>query len=347
MPHPIRRAAWLIGTTFGALLLGLPPAAMADHQSGARGILEGPFALHSGSKCLDVNEPQIRVNGARVHTMNCDGSGSQAWRYERGRIVNVSTGRCLDVHTPDIGTNGARIQVWDCHGKDNQIWRFDGPQLITQADGRCLDVHGPDFDRNDGHVQTWSCHGKDNQQWSVEPMRAAQPVPMPAAARDVEAGPLWNNADADRKCPAVCSPGKWNGQWRTTIQGRMSVCGCVGEAAPWPHGSANNDEPERANTAGPRPMSDRRFDDLLQAMKAEGFPSSKLSVLEAAARDNYFVIAQVKRVVEAFNFPSDRLRAVEIMAPRVVDRRNAYSLYSAFDFDSEREQARAIFDRLK
>jgi Mannan-binding protein len=51
-----------------------------------------------------------------------------------------------------------------------------------------------------------------------------------AQARDVNAGPIWNQADADAKCPRVCRPpARWNGQWRTTVQGKMSVCGCIGE----------------------------------------------------------------------------------------------------------------------
>jgi hypothetical protein len=42
----------------------------------------------------------------------------------------------------------------------------------------------------------------------------------------VEAGPIWNQADAQRKCPEVAKAngGTWNGQWRTTVPGRMSVC---------------------------------------------------------------------------------------------------------------------------
>lgn len=46
---------------------------------------------------------------------------------------------------------------------------------------------------------------------------------------DVDAGPIWNQADAQHKCPAVCQGvgGKWNGQWTTTVPGQMSVCGCV------------------------------------------------------------------------------------------------------------------------
>ena len=57
-------------------------------------------------------------------------------------------------------------------------------------------------------------------------------VPLAAQAHDVEAGPLWNQGDAQAKCPTVCrAPEHWNGQWRTTVPGKMSVCGCEGAAA--------------------------------------------------------------------------------------------------------------------
>ncbi|WP_433931509.1 mannan-binding protein [Sorangium cellulosum] len=48
-----------------------------------------------------------------------------------------------------------------------------------------------------------------------------------AMAFDVGAGPIWNNADAQSKCPAVCGSLRWNGQWTTTVPGQMSVCGTV------------------------------------------------------------------------------------------------------------------------
>lgn len=44
--------------------------------------------------------------------------------------------------------------------------------------------------------------------------------------RSVEVGPIWNQMDADRKCPEAArrAGGTWTGQWRTTQPGRVSEC---------------------------------------------------------------------------------------------------------------------------
>lgn len=44
--------------------------------------------------------------------------------------------------------------------------------------------------------------------------------------RTVEAGPIWNQADAEQKCPRIARQynAQWTGHWWTTVQGKMSVC---------------------------------------------------------------------------------------------------------------------------
>ena len=46
----------------------------------------------------------------------------------------------------------------------------------------------------------------------------------------IEAGPLWNQQDAQTKCPRVCDirSGIWTSAWWTTESGKMSVCECKG-----------------------------------------------------------------------------------------------------------------------
>lgn len=48
-------------------------------------------------------------------------------------------------------------------------------------------------------------------------------------AVDFKAGPIWHQADAEIKCPAVCASHQvqWNHNW-TTLNNGMSVCGCEG-----------------------------------------------------------------------------------------------------------------------
>ncbi|MEG3180418.1 mannan-binding lectin [Sphingomonas sp. LT1P40] len=43
---------------------------------------------------------------------------------------------------------------------------------------------------------------------------------------DILAGPIWNQRDAEQKCPALAyrAGGSWNGQWATLVQGRTSFC---------------------------------------------------------------------------------------------------------------------------
>lgn len=55
-----------------------------------------------------------------------------------------------------------------------------------------------------------------------------------AFAEDREAGPIWNQADAGRKCPQVCSPRRWTGQWRTVRPNQMSLCNCEDPPLPPP-----------------------------------------------------------------------------------------------------------------
>jgi hypothetical protein len=60
-------------------------------------------------------------------------------------------------------------------------------------------------------------------------------VPQIAQAGEVEAGPIWNDSNARAQCPIVCDSsgqGQWDGHWRTTVPGQMSVCSCGGGYVP-------------------------------------------------------------------------------------------------------------------
>ncbi len=64
-------------------------------------------------------------------------------------------------------------------------------------------------------------------------LAAACQTTAPPQARNFNAGPIWNQDDANAKCPivAIAVAGHWNGQWVTTVPNEMSVCGIEGAAA--------------------------------------------------------------------------------------------------------------------
>jgi mRNA-degrading endonuclease RelE of RelBE toxin-antitoxin system len=49
-----------------------------------------------------------------------------------------------------------------------------------------------------------------------------------AFAKEVNAGPLYNQGDAQARCPKVCTDVgcKWTGHWRTTVPDVTSLCSC-------------------------------------------------------------------------------------------------------------------------
>lgn len=312
----------------------LSHASPPDHRVDALSIRQGPL-------CMDIREAQMQAPGAGVEARACDGRLSQSWRREGDRLVSLATGQCLEVHPAPPGSDGTRVRLTTCRAGDVQRWHHGRGELRNLADGRCLDVAQADQGMDPARMQAWRCHGRPNQQWRLDALPGSPPHPNPVQTRDVEAGPIWHQLDAQGKCPTVCVPGRWTGHWRTTVQGRMSVCQCQAAAMPVPEGPGSLAPPTV------RPMSEAEFAALLGALRTEGFSSSQMNLLESVARDHHFLVSQLRQVIDTVSFSSDRMRATEILAPRVVDPQNAYLLGSAFDFESEREKVREIFRRAR
>lgn len=96
---------------------------------------------------------------------------------------------------------------------------------------------GPIWNQSDAEtkcpVVAAAVHGNWSGQWITTQegqMSACAIIDMgPPRPRTVEAGPIWNQADANLKCPvaAIAVRARWTGQWYTTRQGEMSVCEVV------------------------------------------------------------------------------------------------------------------------
>jgi hypothetical protein len=91
-----------------------------------------------------------------------------------------------------------------------------------------------------------------------------------------------------------------------------------------------------------QPITDAQLDQLMKAIGRESFGDAKLRVLSSAAPTQYYLVPQVLKVLQRFSFGADKLEAMRVLWPRVLDRENAYQLYGAFSFQGEKEQLRQI-----
>lgn len=127
------------------------------------------------------------------------------------------------------------------HGSWNGQWRTTvwGKMSVCGCDVCCKDVDaGPIWNNADAKQKCPEVCKRVESNWNGQWVTTV-PCEMSVCGccgklcdrttKDIEAGPIWDNEDAQRKCPQTCGSkdGKWNGQWRTTEWGKMSVCGCV------------------------------------------------------------------------------------------------------------------------
>ncbi len=93
---------------------------------------------------------------------------------------------------------------------------------------------------------------------------------------------------------------------------------------------------------GPDAMANADFDRLMNAVNAESFSDGKLGVVRTAAGAHHFTIGQVKRLVNAMSFSKDKVAVVRITASKILDPENAFQLYEAFTYSTDKRKVREI-----
>lgn len=135
-------------------------------------LILGYGMLRNGSnKCLDVSLPDLRKNGGKVQTWQCNGQTQQLWMFDKqSRLVNKG-GKCLAVAPDDLMKDGGTVYVWECNDQINQQWQIDSQGGLVNAGGSCLELHADDMAINGGRVRILHCHYDTNQQWQLEPLQ--------------------------------------------------------------------------------------------------------------------------------------------------------------------------------
>lgn len=94
-----------------------------------------------------------------------------------------------------------------------------------------------------------------------------------------------------------------------------------------------------------RPISRKEFKQLCGFLKDESFDDGKLVLVKVACMGCYFTSKQCAQMLSCFTFEKNRLAALEIMLPRIMELRDAEDILEEFSFKSDREKAAAMLLR--
>lgn len=89
-------------------------------------------------------------------------------------------------------------------------------------------------------------------------------------------------------------------------------------------------------------MSENDFKLLISDLRQESFTQDKLSIIKLVSSANFFTVSQVYQIVETIDFSEDRIEAVCLLFPSLVDKYNAYRLLSLFNSSVDKQTIRNI-----
>ena len=111
----------------------------------------------------------------------------------------------------------------------------------------------------------------------------------------------------------------------------------VGNAAVLPVGEHANMPRMRAAA-----MDRSDFKLLRSLLKEESFEKDRVKMVRVACVGNYFTASQCADMLSLLSFDSNKLQALEYIAPRIIDKRECDVILREFSFISNREKAEKL-----
>ena len=119
----------------------------------------------------------------------------------------------------------------------------------------------------------------------------------------------------------------------------------VYQPQPYPnvHYEHHHHHQQQNNHCHGHPVSDSEFVQILNAIKKATFSSNKIQEITSIAKHNFFTCQQVKSIIkDTLDHSSDKVQALRLLAPKIVDRGNSRNIVDAFVFMSDQQTAREI-----
>lgn len=87
------------------------------------------------------------------------------------------------------------------------------------------------------------------------------------------------------------------------------------------------------------------FQELYQKVKDKTFKDERLKILREAARQSDFTCDEIVQLMKIFNFDDERLEALVILEPTIIDRENTDRIVDSMTFISGEEKAKNILNK--
>ena len=97
----------------------------------------------------------------------------------------------------------------------------------------------------------------------------------------------------------------------------------------------------------PRAMRDKDFDMMVGIVKNASFDDKKIDVMRVACIGSYFSSRQCAKLLSLLSFDDNKIKALEVIATRLVDTNNADDIVKEFSFSSSKDKAVSILQRRK
>ncbi len=94
----------------------------------------------------------------------------------------------------------------------------------------------------------------------------------------------------------------------------------------------------------PQPVNPVDFKRMLESIKHEPFGDNKLAIVRTITQSSFFTVSQTIEVIKLLNMSDEKLSALEMMYPKVLDRANGYLIINEFTFNSDKEKAGRIIN---
>ena len=102
------------------------------------------------------------------------------------------------------------------------------------------------------------------------------------------------------------------------------------------------DKREKRNPVMLRAMRDNDFSMVYRVVKNTSFDKNKIDIIRVACIGSNFSSNQCAKLLSLLSFDDNKLEALEVMAPKVVDDRDYNKIMKQFSFKSSREKAAKI-----